>query len=400
MRISNYISNQDHWKIKYLSIPIFLILIYLFESMGIITIGDLQIKYYQINPFICMLFALYLWLFPRARLKGKIKYEQTVCIWALNVGIISVLIQFAAGIMDGMGKSPYDHSIIGILRNIFSIVVMLVGRETARSLLVNGYRKKISYIKFLSVSILMTIISIPFRYFLDIDSILGGVIFISRTLGPMLALNLLATYFASSGGAIASIIYIGVQEAFQWLSPILPDLKWITAGFIGILTPLFSYLIIQYMYGIKSKKNVKHEEEKEKPFGWIVTSIVSVGIIWFSIGVFPIFPSVIATGSMEPMIYPGDVILIERVGVDSIKTNDVIQFQRGNILISHRVIDIGEDENGPYYITKGDNNSAPDLEKVKVDKIKGKVVFVIPKIGWPTLILKQDKNINLNEVVY
>jgi len=130
----------------------------------------------------------------------------------------------------------------------------------------------------------------------------------------------------------------------------------------------------------------------------MITSIVSIGIIWFSVGVFPIYPSVIATGSMEPMIKPGDVILIKKT--DDVKLNDVVQFKRDDILIAHRIIDIVEDDKGKSYRTKGDNNSAPDFELVKGEQIKGKVVKVVPKIGWPTLLVKSKKDVPLEKVEF
>ena len=59
-----------------------------------------------------------------------------------------------------------------------------------------------------------------------------------------------------------------------------------------------------------------------------------------------------------------------------------------NILISHRIIEIIEDENGKGYLTKGDNNSAADTRIVRLDQVRGKIVEVVPKVGWLTLLLK------------
>ena len=63
---------------------------------------------------------------------------------------------------------------------------------------------------------------------------------------------------------------------------------------------------------------------------------------------FPVYPSVIATGSMEPMIKPGDVILVDKATsieeIYSLREGDVIQFSRDAILISHRIIEIVEEE--------------------------------------------------------
>src|SRR5690606_35356850 len=121
---------------------------------------------------------------------------------------------------------------------------------------------------------------------------------------------------------------------------------------------------------------------------------------WFTVGVFPIYPSVIATGSMEPMISPGDIILVKKIvnmdGINALKEGDVIQFKRGEILISHRIVDVIEnDKEGLQFRTKGDNNSTVDTNLVRPQDIKGKVEYTIPKIGWLTLFIKSNQNINL-----
>jgi signal peptidase len=79
---------------------------------------------------------------------------------------------------------------------------------------------------------------------------------------------------------------------------------------------------------------------------------------------------------------------------------DIIQFKRDNILISHRIIDILEDTQGIGYKTKGDNNSGADTELVRPEKIKGEVIYTIPKIGWPTLLLKKKDDIPLKQVQF
>src|SRR5690606_32721854 len=103
------------------------------------------------------------------------------------------------------------------------------------------------------------------------------------------------------GGPVLSIIYLGIIQGFHWLSPILTDLKWITTALVGILCPVFFLISLQTIYLSHTKQLKKREQADENPIGWAITSVLSIAIIWFAVGVFPIYPSVIATGSMEPM---------------------------------------------------------------------------------------------------
>jgi signal peptidase I len=225
--------------------------------------------------------------------------------------------------------------------------------------------------------------------------------FSAQYFAPEFSKSLLATYLAFLGGGVPSIIYIGTIEAVNWLSPILPNLRWITTAFIGVLCPIFSFITLQRMYIKESRQKVIRDEKEDSVFAWIVTTVISIAIIWFSVGVFPIYPSVIATGSMEPIIKPGDVILVKK-DIDKMKLNigDVIQFKRDNILISHRIIESVEAGGEKAYKTKGDNNSIADSEFVKPEQVKGTIVKIVPKIGWPTLLLKSRSDVPLEKIQF
>ena len=76
------------------------------------------------------------------------------------------------------------------------------------------------------------------------------------------------------------------------------------------------------------------------------------------------------TGSMEPLLDENsNGIRIIPQSEDDIHIGDIITFEQGNNLIIHRVIDKGTDNEGIYFITKGDNNTVSD-GKVRFDNIR------------------------------
>ena len=94
----------------------------------------------------------------------------------------------------------------------------------------------------------------------------------------------------------------------------------------------------------------------------------------------------ILTTSMEKTIMAGDVVVDYKNKDNIYELGDIITFysNRGNgqITITHRIIDI-KIENGKYfYSTKGDNNNTADTHYVSQDDVIGKVIFVIPKVGF------------------
>ena len=96
----------------------------------------------------------------------------------------------------------------------------------------------------------------------------------------------------------------------------------------------------------------------------------------------------IVSPSMTPVINVYDVVVNVRVSNPAkIKVGDIITYVSSSstsegMTITHRVIEIKKDENGNYeYLTQGDNNSNPDSLYVTFDKIIGKEILIIPKLG-------------------
>ena len=85
------------------------------------------------------------------------------------------------------------------------------------------------------------------------------------------------------------------------------------------------------------------------------------------------------TGSMEPAIPVGSVVVIKLANPENLKIGDIICFQLSQpTSITHRIINITEEG----FITKGDANEDPDTWIVKNENVIGKAVFTVPFIGY------------------
>lgn len=83
------------------------------------------------------------------------------------------------------------------------------------------------------------------------------------------------------------------------------------------------------------------------------------------------------TRSMEPFLTSTSVgIEITDFSEGEIGVGDVISFRKGGMLLIHRVIEKGVDEEGVYFVTKGDNNGSDD-GKVRFENIEGVLVGVL-----------------------
>lgn len=100
--------------------------------------------------------------------------------------------------------------------------------------------------------------------------------------------------------------------------------------------------------------------------------------------IFGFSPLVVLSGSMEPALYPGDLVVIREQEAGKYKIGDVVTYLTGTTAFTHRII---SEENGVYTL-KGDNNNAAD-EYLTADRFEGKVLFHIPKIGVAIVFFKK-----------
>lgn len=103
---------------------------------------------------------------------------------------------------------------------------------------------------------------------------------------------------------------------------------------------------------------------------------------------------VVASGSMQPTLNIGDVIIIKRVNPEELKVGDIIVFNPpqpyyNGVPWVHRIVSIQKVGNEIYFKTKGDANTYPDPFTLTKNNIIGVMIGKIPYIGLISLNLWQ-----------
>ncbi|MBM7097060.1 signal peptidase I [Bacillus sp. H-16] len=111
-------------------------------------------------------------------------------------------------------------------------------------------------------------------------------------------------------------------------------------------------------------------------FGLLIITAVLVLTSLTSDGETQIFGKelkVVYSGSMEPEIQTGAVIGINpSINKESLSVDDVIMFQQEEgVFVTHRIIDVINNNGHVMYQTKGDNNEAADTNPVLSDNVYG-----------------------------
>ena len=170
------------------------------------------------------------------------------------------------------------------------------------------------------------------------------------------------------------------------------------ASFLELMVPKMKYTLWNIGYNY-NKYRQKKREIKLSPEKLARNILIAVLIIYLGfIGVATLamqtekgrgvrFASLI-TSSMSPEIKPGSMIVSQKM--NSYTEGDIISYLEVNptsgtplkSTITHRIISIKKLSDGEFYITKGDNIDIPDPVDVKKELVLGKVVKVIPHLGW------------------
>ena len=114
--------------------------------------------------------------------------------------------------------------------------------------------------------------------------------------------------------------------------------------------------------------------------------------------------NVVVSGSMEPVMYRGDIVVLQQANILGFHEFDTSDIKVGDIVVYnaawhegpviHRVIEIGQINGTTVYKIKGDNNNAVDPYYVTEGQIISRVLtfngqpIIIPKIGYISIWIR------------
>lgn len=324
--------------------------------------------------------------------------NKRIALMALLVAAFQIFIFIDAGLINKFGESPLSFTPTGIALNAMLVSSSLLGMELSRGYLAKNLGRKKPTLTIIAITLLYTFANVSILALVTFTDPLNYTKFMGGTFLPILAENLLATYLALMSGPLASLAYRAPLQVFQWFSPILPDLPWGYKALIGVMTPTIGFVAINMATtprdltkaGLPTPpRQIKTRKSQTSMKGWLAISIILVLTVWTSTGLFGFYPTIIASGSMQPTLNVGDIAIAVTTNPNQIRPGDIIQYYSQEQMTLHRVIEIRQTEEGQVFITKGDANTAPDSDPVHPQQIKAKLLFAIPQIGWISIALKE-----------
>ncbi len=295
------------------------------------------------------------------------------------VGYITV-----AGLGGGLGLNPLSYEPDLFMLTTSWLLFMALGAELFRSLLFRYTERRGLVV--VSTSIFFVATTIPLTVLSN-----GGVMAYLKafaTRSPLLGLFILGGILNSGLGLGVALGFTAGSRLMLGLLPFLPTAGIAVTILAALLGGLFAYSSSLLLMGASLwNAGSRHQLSSWKP-GLAPWSILF--IVLMSIGPLTGMRAVVVvSGSMEPTIRVGDLVIVTRVSPTSLTPGNVILYRKGDGLVLHRIVSIEVEDGQTIIKTKGDANNAPDPWTVSPEDVVGVAKARLPWAGWPSLIFKR-----------
>jgi len=99
------------------------------------------------------------------------------------------------------------------------------------------------------------------------------------------------------------------------------------------------------------------------------------------------------SGSMEPAISPGDVVIDEEIRPSEAHVGDIVTFrdpEDESKLLTHRVVSIRRSGSHLWFVTQGDANNTQEHWRVAAGGQIGRVIYTVPWVGHIAVLTRTE----------
>lgn len=382
---------------KIVSIVILIIMLayFLFSQIYLVNTGWVYV--YLLNPLFYVVMAVVLKFLILSPYKTK-KHQKPIIQYIIITTLAYTILFLLSGLFLTYGRNPYSTGFVGILFNLYSVGLVIFCREYIRYKIINNVFEKDRKLICIITVIVFSIQEISFAAFANEINIYFILKIIFATVIPAIARNCLFTYIELYTDYWSGFVYELITHLALWIPPILPKAPWVYTAITDTVFPIILLLYSIYDISSKDKLHIYKSLKAIEPKGLVPLAIGIILVIWFAIGIFPIKPIGVASGSMYPNINMGDIAIVQKCNANDLEVGEVIEYKRKDFSVIHRVIEKTQKDGEFIFITQGDNNDGPDSDPVMEDQIVGKVIAKIPYLAWPTIWIDNLRGATAPEV--
>ena len=315
--------------------------------------------------------------------KDRHRYFNDILFEIIFYTIMFFILYYLLGILTGLAKTPNYFTIDGMKDIIIPIILYSILREILRyNMLCKADDNKLCTILVVLLFICLDLTNaFSLTRFKTQYDILR---FVALTFLPVITRNICYSYISKKMGYKPVIIFDLIFTLYPYIIPILPNPSEYVVSVIYLLTPIiFTYRILRF-FDLKKDDKIPSNYRKQKFKGLLLPVVIIMILVYFYSGYFRFYAIAIASGSMTPVIYKGDIVIVDQKNKKP-KVGDVIAFKHEKVIVVHRIVKKLKYKDHTLYYTKGDANNNIDDFIVEDDVIIGKVTNKIPYAGYPTI---------------
>lgn len=321
--------------------------------------------------------------------KDNHRYLNDVIFEVFVYSISFFLLFYVLGFIVGYAKTQNYYSFYGLSQFILPTILYCVLREFFRYNVLckadgNKIATTIAIILFIILDMTNSI------YYVSLKSGYEVLRFVALTILPTISKNLAYTYISKKMGYKPIIVFDLIFSLYPYLIPILPNPNEYLVAIINLLVPIiFAFRLLRF-FDRKEDHYLPSNYYKKKLKGAVIPTIIVFTLIYLYSGYFRFYVIAIGSGSMEPEIKKGDVVIVDRkCNKSSLEEGQVIAFRREKVIVVHRIAKKMKLNNEYVYYTKGDTNENIDDFLIYEKDIIGKVNHKVGFIGYPTVWLSE-----------
>ena len=123
----------------------------------------------------------------------------------------------------------------------------------------------------------------------------------------------------------------------------------------------------------------------------LITLVVLLAVILVGARLFGLQVYSVMSGSMVPKVPVGSLIYVQEVDYTTLRPREIITFRLNDKTIcTHRIVRVNQ-EDGYSFSTKGDANDDEDGEPVPAEAVIGKVVAILPLVGYVAFFIQHPQ---------
>mgnify|MGYP003308168084 CR=1 FL=1 len=212
-------------------------------------------------------------------------------------------------------------------------ILVVILKEYMRSIICDKYEDStILYIFTFTMFVMLDLINLvkPATF----GSAEGLFLFLALTLLPAISNNIAANYIAKKSNYKVNIFWLLIWNMYGFILPIIPNTGDYILSIIKLILPFTIYFRMKSFFEKEKDKEISRDYNKRQILPYVITAIIVSILVYFTCGHFRYYAVAIASGSMEPNISRGDVVIIDqKYELENLEKGQIMAYKYKNVIV-------------------------------------------------------------------